>query len=345
MRLPNGYGSVIKLSGKRRKPYAVRITTGYSFSGGRAVQKYKYLEYFEKRKEAMQYLADYNAGREVKEHVNLVEVPTFAEIFERWLDEREKSPRGLSDVGRRGFISVFKRFSILHNRKITSIRFADVQPIIYDNSEMSNSTVDKMKTLLHAIAAYAIKYEYITQDFSAHIEGTGKKPKGIHQVFTPQELQQLWADKDDEAAAFALLTCYTGLRPSEALFLKVSDEDLNRQYVITKGSKTDAGRNRVIPLHPRLVPVLRSLRHENDRLFTHATLAGFVNYRWNLYMDRRKMDHLPHDGRHTCATLMEQADIPLHHRKLILGHKVNDVTTGIYTHVSPETLIEDISRL
>ena len=29
MKLPNGYGSVVKLSGKRRKPYMVRKTTGY----------------------------------------------------------------------------------------------------------------------------------------------------------------------------------------------------------------------------------------------------------------------------------------------------------------------------
>ena len=29
MKLPNGYGSVVKLYGKRRKPYMVRKTVGY----------------------------------------------------------------------------------------------------------------------------------------------------------------------------------------------------------------------------------------------------------------------------------------------------------------------------
>ena len=29
MKLPNGYGSVYKLSGKRRNPYAARITVGW----------------------------------------------------------------------------------------------------------------------------------------------------------------------------------------------------------------------------------------------------------------------------------------------------------------------------
>ena len=39
MRNPNGYGSVVKLSGKRRKPFAVRITIGWDNNGK---QKYKY---------------------------------------------------------------------------------------------------------------------------------------------------------------------------------------------------------------------------------------------------------------------------------------------------------------
>lgn len=33
MKMPNGYGSIIKLSGKRRRPFAVRITAGYTDEG------------------------------------------------------------------------------------------------------------------------------------------------------------------------------------------------------------------------------------------------------------------------------------------------------------------------
>lgn len=48
MKLPNGYGSVVKMSGKRRKPYAVRITDGTKLNkDGRRIQKYRFLEYFE----------------------------------------------------------------------------------------------------------------------------------------------------------------------------------------------------------------------------------------------------------------------------------------------------------
>ena len=33
MKLPNGYGSVTKLTGNRRRPYMVRITTGFTDEG------------------------------------------------------------------------------------------------------------------------------------------------------------------------------------------------------------------------------------------------------------------------------------------------------------------------
>ena len=32
MKNPNGFGSIAKLSGNRRKPYIVRVTTGYEFN-------------------------------------------------------------------------------------------------------------------------------------------------------------------------------------------------------------------------------------------------------------------------------------------------------------------------
>ena len=45
MRLPNGYGGVVKLSGNRRRPYAARITTGWHVNDltGKRIQHYQSL--------------------------------------------------------------------------------------------------------------------------------------------------------------------------------------------------------------------------------------------------------------------------------------------------------------
>jgi len=85
MRNPNGYGSVVYLGKKRRKPYAVRVTSGYKEINGRFIQQYKYLGYFEKSKDANMFLANYNSGKPVKEHISYIKEPTFAEVYEAWI--------------------------------------------------------------------------------------------------------------------------------------------------------------------------------------------------------------------------------------------------------------------
>ena len=52
MRLPNGYGAIVKLGGNRRKPFAVRVTTGYKDNG---TQTFKYLGYFESKKKRLNF--------------------------------------------------------------------------------------------------------------------------------------------------------------------------------------------------------------------------------------------------------------------------------------------------
>ena len=57
MRLPNGYGSVVKLSGNRRKPFMIRKTKGFNDKGHPI---YTIIGYAETREEGLQLLADYN---------------------------------------------------------------------------------------------------------------------------------------------------------------------------------------------------------------------------------------------------------------------------------------------
>ena len=54
-KMPNGYGSIVKLSGKRRKPYQVRLTKGFTNEGK---QIYMYLGYFEKKEDASPDITD-----------------------------------------------------------------------------------------------------------------------------------------------------------------------------------------------------------------------------------------------------------------------------------------------
>ena len=80
MRLPNGYGSIYKLSGNRRRPWCVRKTTGWKDNGQPI---YTFIGYYPTRQEALTALADYN-----KDPYDLqLSSVTFADLYERWSEE------------------------------------------------------------------------------------------------------------------------------------------------------------------------------------------------------------------------------------------------------------------
>ena len=64
----------------------------------------------------------------------------------------------------------------------------------------------------------------------------------------------------------------------------------------------------------------------------------FKVYHWNPLMEKLGFDYTPHYGRHTCATMLREADVQEDIRKLILGHKNADITDR-YTHHSDAMLL------
>ena len=85
MNLPNGFGSVYKLSGKRRRPWVARKTTGWTFDedNGKSYPIYQFVGYYATRAEALTALTEYN-----KDPYDLKSnVITFDEVYEKWTDE------------------------------------------------------------------------------------------------------------------------------------------------------------------------------------------------------------------------------------------------------------------
>ena len=77
----NGFGSIVKLGGHRRKPFAVRITTGWK--DGKQIRKY--LGYYVSEAEALMALAEYHKGG-----VNLdLTKLTLEEIYDKWYERIE----------------------------------------------------------------------------------------------------------------------------------------------------------------------------------------------------------------------------------------------------------------
>ena len=103
MKLPNGYGSVVKLSGKRRKPYMVRKTVGYHIDPikEKKVAEYIIIGYTATKSEGLQLLADYNHNPYDTKAAKM----TFSEVYEEW--SKKKYPT-VSESNVKGYSASYK---------------------------------------------------------------------------------------------------------------------------------------------------------------------------------------------------------------------------------------------
>ncbi|WMI80586.1 tyrosine-type recombinase/integrase [Anaerotignum sp. MB30-C6] len=55
--------------------------------------------------------------------------------------------------------------------------------------------------------------------------------------------------------------------------------------------------------------------------------------------------HRPHDTRHTCVSLLTAAKADERFIQKIVGHKGQNVTRVVYTHLEIQELIEEIDKI
>ena len=142
MKLPNGYGSVVKLSGKRRKPWMVRKTTGYRIDPvkEKKVNEYIIIGYAATKTEGLQMLADYNRNPYDTKAAKM----TFDEVYEEW--SKKKFPT-VSESNIKGYKASYKTCGILYNRVLKDLKLADLQQVI-DTCGKNFPTLKKIKILM-----------------------------------------------------------------------------------------------------------------------------------------------------------------------------------------------------
>ncbi len=353
MRNPNGYGAVVNLGKGRRKPYAVRITTGRKMnSKGNYVQTYKYLEYFAKSRDAYAYLAQINSGLEVKEHESIQAMPTFKDVYDKWLAHKQSLKKAPSAATVRNYNIAYKRFEDLHARKFAILKPTDYQPIADMLKDKSDSTVGMAKTVLSQMYEYAIKQMGIVEkNYAEYVVWEYTNPKEqMHIPFSDKEIKQLWKEKDYKDVDKALILIYTGLRAKEFLAIETKNIHLKEQYMIA-GMKTEAGTDRIVPIHEAILPLIKKYYNPRNKYLFQNTRGNALEYTnfsihyWKPLMERFEMAHTIHDTRHTFITLADQYHLNEYYLKLIVGHSVTDITKGTYTHVSHERLVEELNKI
>lgn len=157
-----------------------------------------------------------------------------------------------------------------------------------------------------------------------------------------------------------LIQCYMGWRPQELATLKLDEVNLDQWYM-KAGMKTDAGKQRVVPIHSRIRPLVQknydfALSIGSDYLFNDKgqTHSGSWKMTYDKYSKRFEKvitalglnpEHRPHDPRKTFVTAAKKAKIDNNAIKAMVGHKQTDITESAYTERDIEWLREDIEKL
>ena len=145
---------------------------------------------------------------------------------------------------------------------------------------------------------------------------------------------------------------YNGCRISEFLDLKKEDVHLDEQYFDVIASKTENGLRKV-PIADKLLPFYKAwfggskceyLLHTPDH--KHFDYRNYYDSYFTPLMEQLGFDHKPHDTRHTCISLLTEADVNPTSIKKIVGHSgAMSLTERVYTHLDIETLVEAINRI
>lgn len=348
MRLANGMGSVTKMSGKRRKPWRVRCTLGWTPEGK---QIYKNIGTFATRKEAFEALYNWNAqplsNTDKMKRETVANTLTFADMYNAFLQYKEGK---LSDTMISLYRTAYKNLEPLHHQIFVQLKKPHLQDV-FDNCKKSSSTKSKMKVLINALYKYATEHEIIEKDYSTQIDMEVKKNEKEYQPFSEEEIETIWkhVEAGDEVAKIIILQIYTGTRIRELLEIQKENVHLADCYMIG-GKKTEAGKNRIIPLHRRIVPILEEFYNQDrPHLFVSSRGTALKYHTFLYHFDERMatwgMEHNTHDSRRTLATRLHVADVPYAVIQQILGHVAKDVTGKSYISKNAKHLVKHINKL
>lgn len=327
MRKPNGYGSIKRLSGRRRRPFVFVI----SVDG-----KQKPVEYFSTQVEAEIFQANYNKlhfHRSLPGHQ-----VTLAELYHRWLPAHiaDTDP---SDSALASYSNSFKHLSCLQYEPFQNLKYMDYQRVLdgMRKNGLSYSSLKKVRSLVSLLEKYANKIELTNKSYAPLLSIGKNKAIRPHKPFSRQKINRLWQHVGEPGVDTVLILLYTGMRVGEMLHLQKSDVNLRQGYIRITRSKTVSG-IRNIPIHHRISPLIASrIKSAGVYLITDTEGKPYDYSRycilWRGVMHSIKADgHTTHDCRHTVATLLDNTGANETAKRRILGHAGGDVTERVYTH-------------
>lgn len=332
----NGEGTVYKDS---RGKWTVEYTLGWDDIDGKTTRKKRKKTGFPTKQEALAYLPHLKAELP-KQDMNI----KFKDLYKKWMQRHEKK---VTKSTINCYKAAYKHFVPLYYVEVAKIRTENMQKCI-DECPNGKRTKENMKALGTSLFRYAMQLDIVDRNYAEYLY-IQKEEKTEKVAFSTDQLNVMWDNVEKiPDLKYILLLCYTGMRLGEMLGTKAEDYHPDEQYFVT-GSKTEAGKNRIITISPRILPFFADFGKGEYLFFSDSAKRTEKYFRTKIYYpalqalgldkldEEEKHVYTPHCCRHTFATLMKNVNAPNTDKQKLIGHSKFEMTAH-YTHTDLDSL-------
>ena len=331
----------MRLSGNRSRPFEVRVNCKLDERG---YPTYDVLDRYADKIEAETALAEYNKNPYDLE----IDKLTFSDVYKRFYDKKYSGVKKYSKSSEWCTRAAYNHCKPLHDIVFKNITIDQLQSIL-DNYNLSYATMKHIKILFTQMWKYGEQYDIISKDISKFVAINKSNDNQVGIPFTTADVDTLWKHLDVPYVDTILIFIYSGWRISELINMPAKHINLEKAYFFG-GSKTDSGKNRYVPIHSKIMPLVQNRLKDNPFLIMNGDEKIKVYEYRNIFyrtLNTLKIErHTPHDCRHTFASMLDSAGANEVAMKLMLGHKIkNDITKEVYIHKSLEELRKNIELI
>ena len=368
-KLPNGFGQISEIKNRNlRNRFRVMVTVGKTSEGKPISKLLKPNAYFKTYNEAYEALVEYNKN---PYDLNTSSI-TMTELYEKWSKEYLKTV-ATSNV--RSIQSAWNYCSVLYEMRVADVRAKHLKKSIDGASregkgkiiQASANTKSRIKSIFNLMFDYANENDLVEKNYARTFNVSDKILKEVEEVkrghisFTDKEMEILWKNVDKiPYVDVILIQCYSGWRPQELGLIELNRVDLNN-WVFAGGMKTDAGMNRLVPIHSKIRPLIKKRYEEainiNSKYLINCTDSQRKNdikmtydkYRHRFRSIRDKLnlnpEHRAHDPRKQFITMAKRYNLDEYAIKYIAGHRISDITEKIYTDRTVQWLKDEMEKI
>lgn len=284
---------------------------------------------------------------------------TFAEWSMKWLSVYKKP-----FVTRNTYVGSYQTFLENHlipffgDMEISDIKSYDIQRFFAENSNFSESTLDKFHMMFRSIFLTAVDNGLCPRSPMTLISYRSVRTKFQKRVYSHDQIMRVknYFMKSYPAISFLL---ETGLRRGELLGLQWSDVDfphstisVNRSIAMKKGGGVELrppkwNSYREIPVASSGMAILSSIAVGSEYVFPNrydrpqyprSFSNVFARHMAHMARDLNLPILTPHELRHTFGTDLRRRGVDIYTIQKVMGHKDINITANLYVHNEIESL-------